>query len=62
MNIEEYQLNGRASFKASVESEQRRFRQAMTWEQRRAVRDVEQTKREWAEPKVDAPAAFEPEG
>jgi len=62
MNIEEYQLSGRASCAACVESEQRRLRQAMTREQRRTVREVEQMKCEWGEPEVDAPAAAEAEG
>jgi hypothetical protein len=62
MNIKEYQLSGRASRAACVESEQRRLRQAMTWEQRITVREVEQIRCEWGEPEVDAPAAAEPEG
>lgn len=62
MDIEEYQRSGRASCAAFVESEHRRLRQAMTWEQRRTVREVEQMKFERGEPVVDGPAAAEPEG
>ena len=62
MNIEEYQLSGRASYAASVESKQGRLQQAMTWEQRRAVRDAERIKRERGEPEIDASAVGESEG
>jgi len=57
-----YQQSGRASSAAFVETEHRRLRQAMTWEQRRTVREVEQMKCEWGEPEVDGPGAAEPEG
>lgn len=62
MNIEEYQQSGRASCAAFVESEHRGLRQAMTWEQRRTVREVEQMKCDWVEPEVDGLVAAEPEG
>lgn len=62
MKIEEYHLSGRASCTASVESEQRRLRQATTWEQRLAFGNVGQMKYEWGDPEVHYPAAAELDG